>query len=200
MAVPGGQLIRGSPVTRSIARGLLAFMVILSIMTVHCGCGYTRFAARDVQRDRARPELRPDLALGEITTSLHRSRPMDSPREELSVTFEVQVINVGHAPFNGTVFFSVTADPDHSQPRIYGHAGSVTRCSLAPNQYIVLKGSEGCPLDQQLVLYKVTVLTDRSTSGHEPYNYRYGLYPVEEERYDNNERVIEVRLDPNNHE
>lgn len=162
------------------------YVVILLTATLVSACNYTRLA-----RMEPRPTeygLLPDLSVRHVNASLRHVRLMDAPEKEISVTFQVRIMNTGDTSFHETLFIGWIDRPHHIQPTVYDHLGPVTPCTLAPGDSIDLTESWSYPIDQPTTAVKLIVLTDeRSIRQNDAQIYHCGAFPVQEERYDNNE-------------
>jgi len=168
--------------------------VILLIINVLNSCSYTQFA-KSQERPNRYHQLA-DLVVKQVKTSLRRVLYADAPDEQLAVTFNVRVQNIGHAPFEGTLFIGWIDRPEHFQSSQVDHVGPYKPCTLTPGDSIDLSESWSYPLRQSTTPVKLILLTDsRSISQNDAPTYHCGAFPVQEERYDNNQWSVIVQPD-----
>jgi hypothetical protein len=172
--------------TNSYSKTSRTYGVIFFTAIFLSGCSYTRLATEASKPTQHCPLS--DLAIMKVNTFIGRVQYMDAPEEEISVCLHVRITNTGHAPFHGTVFIGWSDTPDLSHPTVYNHLGPFQPCTLAPGDFIDLTESWTHPLSQPTTTIKFNILTDERSIPHNDASlYHCGAFPVQEERFDNNE-------------
>lgn len=169
--------------------------IVPLIALVLTGCNYTRLA-RSERKPIGHAEL-PDLAVRGVSTTITPVQYMDAPEEQLHVTITVHIQNIGRAPIVGTLFIGWIDRLDRSTSAgRFDHVGPFKPCTLSPGDSVDLTESWSYPLDQPSTPVELVLLTDtRSISQNDAPLYNCGAFPVQEERYDNNEWSTVVRSD-----